>query len=104
MGFWGPPYGFWGSLLRHRRLSELHKVRPPPPKYRGDPDVGLGDPPMGHSVHLNWGAWPFKRGPGVLGGLWGALLRHQWLSGLHKVRPPPQNTEGTPMWGWGAPL
>ena len=30
-------------------------------------------------------------------GLWEALLRHQQLSGLHKVRPPP------PKWGGGPP-
>ena len=68
--------------------------------------MGLGDPPMGHSVHLNWGVWPFKRDPGVLygvlGGIWGALLRHQQLSGLHKVRPPPKIPRG-PRCGVGDP-
>ena len=43
-------------------------------------------------------------------GLWEALLRHQQLSGLHKVRPPPPKwgggppygVEGPPLWGgWG---
>ena len=33
-------------------------------------------------------------------GLWEALLRHQQLSGLHKVRPPPPNWGGgPPQWG-----
>ena len=36
-------------------------------------------------------------------GLWEALLRHQQLSGLHKVRPPPLNGEGDPPMGSGTP-
>ena len=32
-------------------------------------------------------------------GLWEALLRHQQLSGLHKVRPPPLIGEGDPPYG-----